>query len=61
MRGGKLNDPRFFSRQRGEGEYARTLERMFDATVRRLGFGEFPERRTGTFQRPSERRQLSLF
>lgn len=61
MRGGKLNDPRFFSRQRGQGEYARTLERMFDATVRRLGFQDFPERRLGTFQRPRERRQLSLF
>jgi DNA repair photolyase len=61
MRGGKLNDPRFFSRQHGQGEYARTLERMFDATVRRLGFGEFPATRAGTFQRPRERRQLSLF
>jgi DNA repair photolyase len=61
MRGGKLNDPRFFSRQRGEGEYARTLERVFDATVRRLGFGASPDTRAGTFQRPSERAQLRLF
>jgi DNA repair photolyase len=62
MRGGKLNDPRFFSRHRGQGEYARTLERIFEATVKRLGYGPFPESREGTFRRPSDRSgQLRLF
>jgi DNA repair photolyase len=37
MRGGKLNDPRFGFRMRGEGEYAETVERLFTTTARRLG------------------------
>jgi DNA repair photolyase len=62
MRGGKLNDARFFSRMRGEGAYARALDQMFDATRRRLGFGPFPEPRLGTFRRPHDRGgQLRLF
>ena len=62
MRGGKLDDARFFSRQHGQGEYARTLERVFEATVRRLGYSGFPEPRSGTFRRPTERHgQLPLF
>jgi DNA repair photolyase len=61
MRGGKLNDSRFFSRQHGQGEYARTLERIFEATARRLGYRPFPEPRTGTFRRVSAGRQLRLF
>jgi DNA repair photolyase len=61
MRGGKLDDSRFFSRQHGQGEYARTLERIFEATVRRLGYRPFPEPRLGTFRRMSEARQLTLF
>lgn len=52
MRGGRLNESRFFLRQRGEGQYARALEQMFDATLRRLGYGPFPEPRTDTFVRP---------
>jgi DNA repair photolyase len=61
MRGGKLNDPRFFARMRGSGEYAHTLERVFHATARRLGFGSFPEAKVGTFRRPTDRGQLRLF
>jgi DNA repair photolyase len=61
MRGGKLNDPRFFSRFRGNGEYAATLERVFHATAQRLGFGTLPETRPGTFRRPTDRGQLRLF
>jgi DNA repair photolyase len=61
MRGGKLNDPRFFTRMRGSGEYAHTLERVFHATARRLGFGPFPDSKVGTFRRPTDRGQLRLF
>jgi DNA repair photolyase len=62
MRGGRLNDPRFFSRMRGQGAYARTLEQVFEATCRRLGFGRFPGPRRGTFSRPYDRGgQLRLF
>jgi DNA repair photolyase len=63
MRGGKLNDPRFGSRQRGEGQYAAALQQTFEATARRLGFVEMPEPRPSTFQRPTAKRsgQLGLF
>lgn len=63
MRGGKLNDPRFFSRQRGEGKYAEALHQSFAATCRRLGFVALPEPRGGTFTRPERAapRQLGLF
>lgn len=37
IRGGKLNDPRFGSRMRGEGPYAEAIERLFATTVERLG------------------------
>jgi DNA repair photolyase len=37
-RGGRLNDPRFGSRQRGTGAMADLLARRFDLASRRLGF-----------------------
>ncbi len=37
MRGGRLNDPRFGHRMRGSGAYWRGVERLFEATARRLG------------------------
>jgi DNA repair photolyase len=40
MRGGKDNDPRFGTRQRGEGEYAALLGRRFSAACSRLGLKE---------------------
>jgi DNA repair photolyase len=62
MRGGKLNDPRFGSRQRGEGKYAEALSQIFTATHKRLGYVEFPEPRLGTFRRPAKASaQLGLF
>jgi DNA repair photolyase len=59
MRGGKLNDPRFGSRQRGEGRYAEALHQTFAATTRRLGYVELPAPRLDTFQRPNANRQAS--
>lgn len=60
--GGKLNDPRFGFRQSGEGQYLSALEQSFAATCRRLGYGEFPEPKAGTFRRPEQPTlQLSLF
>ena len=47
-------------RMRGSGEYARTLETIFDATVRRLGFPGFPAQKQGTFRRPTDHGQLRL-
>jgi DNA repair photolyase len=62
MRGGKLNDPRFGSRQRGEGQYAAALSQIFSATHTRLGYKPFPEPRPGTFRRPAKPgTQLGLF
>ncbi|HEX4335911.1 MAG TPA: PA0069 family radical SAM protein [Polyangiaceae bacterium] len=66
MRGGKLNDPAFGSRMRGEGEYADAIARLFDATARRFGLvtGEPRERPSRSAVRPQPapvKGQLSLF
>jgi DNA repair photolyase len=37
VRSGRLNDPRFRSRMRGEGPYAEQIREMFEVTTRRLG------------------------
>jgi DNA repair photolyase len=37
VRGGRLNDPAFGSRMRGEGEYADAITRLFETTARRFG------------------------
>ena len=56
MRGGRLNDPDFGSRMRGEGVYAEHIARLFDVSCRRAGI----ERRrpsplsTAAFRRPGE-------
>lgn len=62
-RGGALYDSRFGIRGRGEGPYAEMIAQAFDATVRRLGFHEFPRGNApSTFRRPpSPAPQLSLF
>ncbi|MGZ3654792.1 MAG: PA0069 family radical SAM protein [Bdellovibrionota bacterium] len=60
MRGGKLNDPNFRSRMRGEGEFASLLSQMFHTHVRKLGLNrERLELSHAHFQRPGE--QLGLF
>lgn len=63
MRDGRLNDPRFGSRQRGDGKYVEALHQSFAAACRRLGYVDSPEPRTGTFQRPPKVNggQLGLF
>ncbi len=38
-RGGRLNDPRFGARMRGEGEYARQIEQLFRSAVTKAGLG----------------------
>ncbi|MDX1648330.1 MAG: PA0069 family radical SAM protein [Myxococcota bacterium] len=66
VRGGALSDPRFHSRQRGEGLYARQLERWFDLARRRAGLAERgPTLSTAAFDRHGGMRavdpQLGLF
>jgi DNA repair photolyase len=63
IRGGRLNDPGFGSRMRGEGAYADQLRALYQATVRKAGLsGEMPKLSTAHFRRPHDRRgQLALF
>jgi len=59
VRGGKINDPRFGSRMRGEGEYAEQLRSLFDVTCARVGLNR--EKRTlsaAAWRGPIAARQL---
>ena len=60
-RGGRLNDPRFRHRMRGEGAYAAMLNKRFALACRQLGFaGRSLELRTDLFLPPRRSQQLSL-
>ncbi len=62
MRDGRLNEPAFHARFAGKGTYASTIDAVFLATCKRLGFAAAPEPRLGTFTRPTDRGgQLRLF
>ncbi len=62
LRGGKLNDPRFGTRMKGEGAIASNLEQMFRIYSRREGLNEKEFRLSADhFQKPDPGRQLSLF
>ncbi len=53
VRGGKLNDPEFVSRMKGEGEYAKQMDQLFHAAARKIGYGgRRPELSTAAFRRP---------
>lgn len=63
-RGGALNDPRFGTRMRGEGVYARLIAKRFAIAARRLGLDreDLGSLDTAHFTAPgSETRQLDLF
>ncbi|MPQ93566.1 PA0069 family radical SAM protein [Thioclava sp. JE_KL1] len=63
MRGGKLNDPRFGERMKGEGEMAELLQQRFKLSCKRLGFSRhLPDLDVTQFRvppRPGD--QLELF
>lgn len=64
MRGGGLNDPRFFERHRGSGFFADQTHALFELARRRAGLPEnLPTLSTQAFRRPAPARQaqLSLF
>jgi DNA repair photolyase len=69
MRGGKLNDPNFGSRMRGEGPYLEAVQLLFTQTARRLGLGCYEgggydgvSKTHSTFRRPTDQHgQLRLF
>ncbi|MEZ4334477.1 MAG: PA0069 family radical SAM protein [Myxococcota bacterium] len=53
LRGGRLNDPRFGHRMRGEGRFAEQIEATFRIWTRRLGLdGPRPALSTAAFRRP---------
>ena len=53
IRGGKLNDPRFGSRMRGEGIFAEQISQMFKVARRRAGLESGgPELSIDAFRRP---------
>ena len=60
MRAGRLNDPGFGSRMRGEGIVADHIAQLFDISCRRAGIerGRFPKLSTAAFRREG---QPSLF
>ncbi len=61
LRSGRLNDPRFRHRHRGEGPFAEQIRGLFAVTSRRLGLdGSKPELSTAAFRRPGGP-QLDLF
>lgn len=62
MRGGKLNDPRFSSRMKGEGIFAEQIRALFQTAARRAGLtGRDITLRTDRFRVPGRPDQLSLF
>jgi len=60
VRGGKLNDPRFDSRMKGEGIIAETIADVFKLACRKAGIqGRSPKLSTASFRRPAgEQREL---
>jgi DNA repair photolyase len=61
MRGGKLNDPNFKTRMRGEGIYAEQMAELFTLARKKSGIAErWPKLTTEHFRRPGID-QLKLF
>jgi DNA repair photolyase len=61
IRDGKLNDPRFSSRMRGEGIFAEQIEALFTVACRKAGIdGRGPALSAAAFHIPPDA-QLSLF
>ncbi|MCI0740436.1 MAG: PA0069 family radical SAM protein [Gemmataceae bacterium] len=57
-RDGKLNDPRFGNRMKGEGIFADMIQQVFTKTRRQLGLDGRPKLSTAAFRRPSETQPL---
>lgn len=61
-RGGDLNDTRFFTRMRGQGEAMASTLNLFDLWKRKLGYASPPPPPDPSpFRRPGQGQQLSLF
>lgn len=60
IRGGRMNDPNFGSRLRGEGEYAGQIQALFETTCRKVGLNASrPKLNVEAFRRPGA--QMKLF
>jgi len=58
-RGGRLNDPRFGHRMRGEGTYAELIAQRFKVARKRFGLDrKIPDLRTDLFEKPSNQMRL---
>jgi hypothetical protein len=61
MRGGRLNDPRFHSRKKGEGPFAALLRKRFERACRAAGLNRSSHvLETSAFRRPPRGGQLAL-
>ncbi|MCG3119485.1 MAG: hypothetical protein ALAOOOJD_01894 [bacterium] len=58
MRGGHLNDPRFGSRFRGDGERVEAIQQLFDMTCKKLGLNEKRRHLTTRYFRRNEQGDL---
>ena len=59
MRDGKLNDPRFGARMRGEGPIAQMVKDLFKLSARKAGIvGRCPSLSTAAFRRPLNGQRL---
>ena len=62
IRGGKLNDPNFKTRMRGEGIFAEQMKELFQLACKKGGITKrWPELTTRHFRRPATSPQLGLF
>jgi len=61
MRGGKLNDPNFGSRLRGEGAHAEQIAALFEVSCRKAGLNTSRPRLSAASFRRSGPSQLALF
>ena len=62
LRDGKLYDPTFGVRMRGEGVFADQIEQLFDASVRKVGLNHDRFKISGdAFRKPDTSPQLKLF
>jgi DNA repair photolyase len=57
---GRLNDPNWGSRIKGQGLFAEQIRSMFEVACKRSGIGERPHLSTAAFRRPNEQLALSL-
>jgi DNA repair photolyase len=61
LRGGRLNDPQFGSRMRGEGPFAAQIEQLFEISARRAGLARSRFALSTKSFRPAPEPQLELF